>query len=346
MSSIRSLVVGAMCLYAGPAASLACPPEGKQSESAQPAVPPSRDDAWEAQFSPDPGSPLARQYAAAQKRKLATERELKLIRAKHFRNIRGTEMRQAGIAKMTAYTEPVLFPPMLEVFGGEGADVQNALLDHFADQNVDEGDATIAWAAVFGKDKPFRDAARARLIAKARANEGKVSSRVKSVIAIGLKKERTSEVVAAATLAADLRLFDAIPMLIAAQAVGQVSGTAAGVGDGGQGDDSALAYIVVGKQVAFVSDLTPVVGNSAVAFDPTLSVATEGVVMRVIDAFVVTYRIEVHNSLVGLANGGWDGRSTAPLGWDGRAWRQWYAREFVPYRRDIDAKAGQVAAKK
>jgi len=36
---------------------------------------------------------------------------------------------------------------------------------------------------------------------------------------------------------------------------------------------------------AFVSDLQPVVGNSAVAFDPTVSVITDGTFLRVIDAW-------------------------------------------------------------
>ncbi len=326
---------------------VAGPPEETTGDSPQPAAAPGSDEAWQAQFAPDPESPVAKRYAEAQKRRLATEREFKLIRAKHFRNIRGTELRQAGIAKMKEYTDSALFPAMLSIFGNEGADVQAALLDHFADMNTDEADATITWAAVFAKDKDFRALAKKRLVAKARANNGHVSNRIKSVIAVGLKKERTSEVVAAADLANELRLFDAIPMLIAAQAVGQPSTTAAGFGNqNGEGDDSALAYILVGTQTAFVSDLQPVVGDNAVAFDPTLSVVTEGVVMRVIDAFVVTYRIEVHNSLVGLANAGWDGRSTAPLGWNGRAWREWYAREFVPYRKDVEAKAGQVASQK
>ena len=332
--------IAATAFFAVSTLCVACPPEERQPPAAKTPAP-TTDDAWEAQFAPDPESVVAKRYAEAQRKKLAIEREMKLIRAKHFKNIRGTEMRQAGIAKVKKYTEPVLFPSMLEIFGGEGADVQKALLDHWADLNIDEGDATIAWAAVFSADKDFRAAAKKRLMQKARENNGEVSDRVKSVIAIGLKRERTSEVVAAAELANELKLFDAIPMLIAAQVVGQASGSAAGF-DNGNGDDSALAYIMVGRQVAFVSDLQPVVGDSAVAFDPTLSVATEGVVMRVIDAFVVTYRIEVHNQLVGLANAGWDGRSTAPLGWSGRAWREWYRNEFVPYRRSVE----QVAAKK
>jgi len=354
MTRLHRLAAAALMLSAGSASVFASPPDAAPDPSPPAPAPvdvpaPDGDKAWEAQFAPDPESPIARKYAEAQKRKLAIEREFKLIRAKHFRGIRGTELRQAGIAKLKQYSEPAIFPSMLEIFGPEGPDVQNALLDHWSDLNLDEADATITWAAIFDKDKDFRAAAKQRLLAKAHANDGKVSNRIKSVIAIGLKRERTSEVVAAAELARDLRLFDAIPMLIAAQTVGQVSGGAGGtsVGLGNESNsDAALAYIVVGTQVAFVSDLTPVVGDNAVAFDPTLAVATEGVVMRVIDAFVVTYRIEVNSALIGLANAGWDGRSTAPLGWNGRAWREWYAKEFLPYRREVAAQAGQVAQTK
>jgi hypothetical protein len=354
MTSLARLAAATLVLCAGSAIAASSPPEDQPAPAAPPAASPATppaatptdDQAWEAQFAPDPESPVAKRYAEAQKRRLAIEREFKLIRAKHFRNIRGTEMRQAGIVKMKAYDEPALFPSMLEIFGNEGPDVQGALLDHWSDLNLDEADATITWTAVFSKDKAFREAAKQRLLAKAKANDGHVSNRIKSVIAIGLRKQRTSEVVAAAELARDLRLFDAIPMLIAAQAVGQPAGTSAGFGGGGEGDDSALAYIVVGQQVAFVSDLTPVVGDNAVAFDPTLAVATEGVVMRVMDAFVVTYRIEVNSALIGLANSGWDGRSTAPLGWNGRAWREWYVKEFLPYRKEVEAVAGQVVQKK
>jgi len=41
------------------------------------------------------------------------------------------------------------------------------------------------------------------------------------------------------------------------------------------------ANIYVANQVAFVSDLTPVVGTSAVAFDPTLSTISEGFTLLV-----------------------------------------------------------------
>lgn len=344
--SLQSLVLYAVlaviALHAAPARaaaepdSAASPPppaaEAPPTEEATPAAP--TDDEWLKQFAPDPDSEASKRYAEQQRRRLATERELKLIRAKHFKGIRGTELRQAGIAKLKEYTDPAVFPALLEVFGTEGADVQNALLDHWADMNLDEADATIAWAAIFGKDKAFRLAAARRLVKKAEAADWNVSNLVKSVVAIGLRRESNTQVAAAAELANMLQLFEAIPALISAQ----VSGTAAGGQRAQDGGDAALAYILVGRQVAFVSDLNPVVGDNAVAFDPTLSVATEGVVLRVIDAFVVTYRVEVNRSLIALANKGWDGRDTSPLGWNTKAWRHWYANEFVPYRRGMAIK--------
>jgi hypothetical protein len=87
------------------------------------------------------------------------------------------------------------------------------------------------------------------------------------------------------------------------------------------------------------------VGDSAVAFDPTISVITEGTILRVIDAVVVTYRYEVHNALVGLASQGW-GRPTDHLGFDNAAWRKWYADEFVPYRKSLAAAEQSADGKK
>lgn len=341
-SLFASAALAVFCVSAGPALASAEPDpatdpapaatDAPSTEAAGPAAP--TDDEWLKQFAPDPESEASKRYAEQQKRRLATERELKLIRARHFKGIRGTELRQAGIAKLKEFTDPAVFPALLEIFGTEGVDVQNALLDHWADMNLDEADATIAWAAVFGKDKAFRLAAARRLVKKAESADWNIPNVVKSVVAIGLRRESNTQLVAAAELANMLQIFEAIPALISAQ----VSGTATGSQRAQDGGDAALAYILVGRQVAFVSDLNPVVGDNAVAFDPTLSVATEGVVLRVIDAFVVTYHVEVNRSLIGLANKGWDGRDTAPLGWNTRAWRQWYANEFVPYRRGIAIK--------
>ncbi len=290
---------------------------------------------------PNPDDPVEQAYRETQKKRVELDRELKKIRATYFRGIRNIEIRQVGISKLAAYTDPSIYPTLLELFRHEERDVRLAVLDMLIERKSDEADTAITWAAIFDGDRWFREEATKRLLDRTKTTG--ISNRVKSVIAIGLREKRTEPVVAAAKMASVLGLLEAIPMMISAQ----VSGGGAAVGGGGadDGGDSALAYILVGQQIAFVSDLTPVVGNSAVAFDPTLSVATDGVVLRVIDAYVITYLVDVHNALVALSTEGWGGQSTASLGWDEQKWRAWYTDEFVPYRSKIEAERAAAAKK-
>lgn len=273
----------------------------------------------------DPDAPASRALAATNKRRVELEREMYKLRATYFRNIRNTEVRQAGLSKLSAYSDPAIFPSLLKIFGKEKDDVRHAILDNLAGLKSEHADATIAWAAIFGADAPFRTAATERLMRRVQASPGEPSIYVQSVIARGLRSETNAEINAAARLAEALRLYEAIPMLINAQ----ISGRSSRVGGGG-GADTSLAYILVGQQQAFVSDLTPVVGDSAVAFDPTVGVVTEGVVLRVMDAVVVTYRVEVNTALRGLASAGW-GRPVDQLGWNIPAWHEWHAQEFKPH---------------
>jgi len=291
---------------------------------------------WMATLVPTPDSPEARTYAKALKSRADQEKELKKLRAQYFRPSHNTEVRQVGILKLRDYTDAAIFPSLIKLFQGEGRDVEGAVLDHLRDLKTDEADATIAWAAVFGKDKDFRDAATKRLLARTKET-GSVSNRVKWVVSLGLRDTANASVVAGARLAQTLQLYDAIPMLINAQVVGS-----AGPSRADDGGDAALAYILVGRQEAFVANLTPIVGDNAVAFNPQLGVLTEGVVLRVIDAVVITYRVEVNQALIGLSTQGW-GQSTAALGWDQKAWREWYARDFVPHRKKVESE--QTAAK-
>lgn len=245
------------------------------------------------------------------------EIELKQLRHKYFRNPRAADLRAAGLEKLKAYNDPAIFESMLEIFSRSGDDVIAAIIDHLASLETPEALATVAWTAVFDSHPRRRDMAASALT---RTLDGKPAPQsVKSVVADGLARAHDPHVANAAGLAATLKMADAIPAMIASQVVGR--------GEGNQG--GALAYILVGQQQAFVSDLEPVVGPSAVAFDPELSVVTEGVVLRVLDAVVVTYRVEVHQSLVRLTSDLW-GQDTSSLGWDVPKWRQWYTREFLP----------------
>ncbi len=303
----------------------------KPADHAQPAAAPQDSPEWLAHLVPDAGSPEQKAYTQRMKTKAQAEKELKKIRATYFRASKNTEVRQVGISKLREYTDAAIFPSLIALFQGEGADAEAAVLDHLADLKSDEADATLSWAAVFGKEKPFREAATKRLVARVK-DIGGATNRVKWPISLGLRDTSNNTIVAGARLAQTLGLYDAIPMLINAQ-VGTGGTPGSKADDGG---DAALAYILVGRQQAYVSGLTPVVGDNAVAFNPQLSVLTEGVVLRVIDAVVITYRVEVNQALIGLSSQGW-GQSTAQLGWDQKAWREWYAKEFVPYRAKKDA---------
>lgn len=316
------------------------------------------DDPFIQVLSKDPNDPIVQAFARQQKIRHEKERELRVIRAKFFRDTRNTETRQIGIGKLREYTDPAIFPSLLEVFRHEDPDVRGAILDHLMDQATDEADTTLAWISVFDDDAWMREQAARRLLqrlvpdtgAKAPPAAGpaapagatqptqaprgpndddaqapQVSPSVQTVIAHALRSRNNPVATAAANLSLRLNLVAAIPALIQAQVL-PTTGT--GGGDGGADDDSALAYILVGQQQAFVSDLTPVVSDSAVGFDPTLSVVTEGVVVRILDAVVITYRVEIHNALVQLSTRA-TGQSTAHLGYNQRAWAEWYRSEYL-----------------
>ena len=298
---------------------------------------------WASRLLPDPDSPAGKAFAAERRKQIAIKKELLQIRFKYFMTPYG-ETRQVGIGKIKAYTDPIAYPVLLSVFEHEEQDVRGAVLDHLADQRTESGDAALAWAAVFSTDVWERDSARARL--RARVAETKsVGQRVRAVLMAGLKDSSDDPPAAAAKIASGFDLFDMIPAMVNAQ-VGGGAG-AGGPGGGGSiaGVGGAIATIMIGTQQAFVSGLTPVVGDNAVAFDPTLSVVTSGTYIAIYGAAVVTYRTEVHDTLVGLADRGWDGRSTAGLGYNPQAWSDWYTKMFLPYRASPAAQAAQASQK-
>lgn len=300
---------------------------------------------WLKALSIDPESSAARAYADHQARRKAAERELRQLRIRHFGAIRNTAIRQEGILKLRTYSDPALFPLMLEIYQREGMDVRTALLDHFHDAGNDEGDAALAWTAIMDSDEAVRALATQRLTSRTRRS-GDAMTRVKFAIYEGFRGQNNETKISAANLAANLNLIDVIPWLINSQVTGaprqQVTSS------GGPGSPTgALAWILVGQQTAFVSDLQPVVGNNAVAFDPQLSVITTGTLLRVIDAAVVTYHIDLHNILVDWTTREW-GQPTGPLGYNIPAWRQWYTERFLPdlaardaARREAEALARQ-----
>jgi hypothetical protein len=274
---------------------------------------------------PNPDDPAVKQYAATQKQRVQAEKEMRKLRVEFFDNIRNTEIRQIGISKLRQYADkPFLYPSLLREFARSGDDVRRGILDMLEAQQTEEGDTTLAWTAVFDKDPTWRKLAADRLQRRIAAG-AEAGGRIKQVISLGLKPGATNEEMKiAAGLAQQLNVFEAIPLLINAQVTGSSTGL------GGGGGDTSIAYILVGTQQAYVADLEPVVGDSAVAFDPTIAVVTEGTYLRIIDAHVITYRMEVHNALIDLSTRAM-GKPTDDLGFDQPRWRAWFEQEFKPY---------------
>ena len=252
------------------------------------------------------------------KRRVEAERVMKTIRFKNFGTKAVPEIRQAGIAELRKITDPAAFPSMIEIYRDEQADVKKALCEHLADLNTDQSLTTLAYAAVYERKPEFRQAATDALKLKV-DDEHPAPPGVHTIVASGLENPSGLLRADAARLAANIKLLEAIPAIIAAQ----ISPTGGGSGGG------YIAYIVVGTQRAYVADLDPVVGDGSVAFDPVPGVLTEGTVLAVNDALVVQYNVGVHDSLVGFTSK-LSGDDTSKLGWNPRKWQQWYANTLLP----------------
>lgn len=272
---------------------------------------------------PDPSDPALAAARLDARRLREIEKDLRKLRQQFFRGSRSTEIREAGIAQLRRdYDDPALYGVLLEVFADEDADVQRAILSMFAAHETEQADGAIAWTTVFGEDEDLRALAVETLKDRFDVEdtfEPRIPRAVSSVVQAGLAKSDDDQVEWAAGVAESLKLYEAIPWLVSAQAQARSSGRGTG----------PLGTIMVGQQQAFISDLTPIVGDSAVAFDPTLSVVTSGVVMQVFDAVVVTYRVGVHSSLVNMTSRAW-GRPTDRLGYDPRLWSRWLNEDFMP----------------
>lgn len=279
--------------------------------------------AWMKTLGIDPQSDAAKKYeeqAAARKK---AEKDIRKLRLKHFGSIKNTAIRQEGLLKLRQYTDPALFPLMLDVFAREQDDVRFAVLDILADSATPEGDAALAWQTIFAGDETIREESTARLAMRT-AKAGRMDERVKLVVYEGLKSRDETTLVRAANAADSLGIIEAIPWLAAAQLNAAPSGGGGGTGNG----NGALAWIAIGTQTAYVADLEPVVSQNAVAFDPKVAAITSGVVMRVIDAVVVTYHIEVHSALTRLASKAYG--QDIDHGWGYAAWNRWYKIDLLP----------------
>lgn len=264
---------------------------------------------------------------AERRREIAFERDLRRINGQHFRS-RNIEVRQVGLVKLRAFTEPWQYAPLLDVLGGAGEDVAATLATHLADQDNDDARAALSWAAIHAKHDDLAEHATAALTREPMP----IGRPALGVVAASLAEGDAETATRAALLAESLGLIELIPLLIEAQ-VGGAQPTRR------RGD---RAWIMVGTQTAYVADLNPVVADSAVAFDPQIAVITEGTLLRVGDAVVVTVRSEVHGVLLRMTSN-LLGRPTDTLGYDVHAWRTLWTDELAPIVAERTLAAGDAS---
>jgi hypothetical protein len=292
---------------------------------------------WMARLGLSADSPSATKLKSQAQERREAEKALRKLRFQYLGQKKHLPTREEGLARLRDFDTPSLYPLLIDLFKDDQADVNLFLLDRFAQSRTPEGDASMAWVGVNSKHAEIRAAAVSHLRERL-AKEPSSSFPVRMVLYEGFKSRRNESMVASAKLASALNLVEVLPYLIASQATQRPTSTTASAGTGG--GDGALAWIMVGEQTAFVSDLTPVVGPNAVAFDPQLSVINTGTLLRVLDAVVIEYRVELHRELVDWTSREF-GQDTSGMGYDYKAWRTWYDTEFMPH---IAARAARAAA--
>ncbi|MSR44776.1 MAG: hypothetical protein EXS15_05385 [Phycisphaerales bacterium] len=196
---------------------------------------------------------------------------------------------------------------------GQKDDVRLAWMDHLANQGP-LGEASLAWIAIRADELAMRHEASRRITRPA-------CDEVVAMIELGLRDDRHLVVNYAGLLAGKVDAFAVIPSLIFAQVSADENKT--------KGD---LAWIAIGTTTNYIANVVPVVGDRAGAFQPVLGTLQTGVLMRVQDAMVYTYRTDVHQSLVAMTTRDF-GQSTADHGWDMKHWWVWFNTEYVPFKQ-------------
>lgn len=271
--------------------------------------------------------PAAEDRAAFLRRVRDLERTLNAVRARHFGGMRVTDVRKEGMLRfrdaLAEFADPLpgeAISVAMDVVLREALDVRLSLLRFICEQGTEPADTTLAWTSCFDRDLEIREIALGMVVA--RAEIAGVPHGSKLALDRALRSGNGEHAEASARVIEALRLLEAIPLLISAQVATQGAASA--------DPNGVRAFIMVGQQQTFVSGLTPVVGNSTVAFQPEMSTLTTGTLLVVGDSLVTSYRTEVHASLVRLTSEAW-GRSTAYLGWDLDGWRRWHREVFTPF---------------
>lgn len=241
-------------------------------------------------------------------------KQIQSIRRTYLGKMRVAKLRQQGIDLIKEFTDPAAYEPLIDELAHEKDDVRLALLDHFSLQG-DYGQGALAWLAIYEKDPAIRNESMMRLVAPA-------VGPVLNILDQALRSRNNVVATNAGVLAGALNVLEVIPLLIFAQAATSAADS--------KGD---LAWMAIETQIVFTAGLVPVAGDNAGAFQPILGVVSDGFVLRIVDAVAITYRTQIHYSLVSMTTNDW-GQSTEYLGYDMGQWREWYNTQYIPFKNE------------
>lgn len=248
------------------------------------------------------------------------EKQIRGFRYKYLGNKKRESLRNQGFMELSKFNQPAAIVPLIKVLRKEKQDVQDWLFKHLNTAfDPDISQSVMTWISIYDENPQFREKAMVSL------KDKKANFESQWLIDYALRLPDDNLVTAGAIAAGQFNLAEAIPLLITSQG-GNYSTRG---GTGARGD---LAWIFVGNQRYYVSDLTPVVGDSAVAFDPTVNAINEGSLMVIEDALVEFRRFEVHDVLLNLIERDYGQR--IDFGFDTGKWQNWYRNEYIPFKKD------------
>ena len=244
------------------------------------------------------------------------EKQLRKIRFDHLGKNTDDATRREGLARLRTFRDPEALGLITELFRDDKADTLNVLFEMYKDFEPASAQACLAYLSIYAESEGNRMLAKNELYSGWRAS-GEVSVPAQRVIAGALASGGETPNVASGVIES-LKLYQAIPALITAQAVPPRAE-----------NDGYQAWIFFGQQTAYVADVNPIVSERAVAFDPVVGIVNTGVLLKVKDAAVTVYRDAVHSALLNLTREA-TGKDYGGLGFDRDIWTKVYEDEIKP----------------
>lgn len=273
---------------------------------------------WMKSMAQDPADPRTKPQRDLRKKQVALEKELRKLRAKHFRSAY-QPARDEGIRKLRTYDQPWMIQPIVEVFQDEhSADLQETLISILRASKSDQGDRGLAWLAVSADSKTIQTGAIGALSERLIDQKQVPTEGMLAVLQTAVLTKEQAMADSAANAIAGLKLYELIPFLVQGQTAAPPATTPLG-----RPRNGPLAWIAIAQQQAYTADLTPMVADNAVIFDPTPGVVNSGVVLVINDAAVTFSPAIINTALVGLSER-IAGQPTNNLGLNPGNWAKWY----------------------